>query len=128
MATDADCKGLTERRNEIEEAIDEALRNFVIHAIPDPHIERWLLLDPAAFKSVLGRGCKAPDLKCSRDRYKQMLLNEMQDAGVSPPLGGIEYADDIVAVMDLKVVEHSDPSIGKLLRDLRSKFKEWKNE
>ena len=126
VASDANCKGLMELRKEIEEVIDEEMKSFVIHAIPDPHIERWLLLDPAAFKTVLGRGCKAPDLKCSRDRYKKALLDEMQDARVSPPLGGIEYAHDIVAAMDLKAVEHADPSIKQLIRDLRSKFNKWK--
>ncbi len=128
VATDADCKGFAERKKELDDVTGEGFKHLVIYAIPDPHIERWLLLDSAAFKSALGRGCNAPDLKCSRDRYKQVLLEEMQDAGVSPPLGGIEYASDIVAAMDLDTVERADVSFGKLLRDLLSLFNKWKSE
>ncbi len=44
VATDGNCKGFLERKQEI----DNAMKGFsgqVIYAIPDPHIERWLLLD-----------------------------------------------------------------------------------
>jgi heterodisulfide reductase subunit A-like polyferredoxin len=40
-------------------------------------------------------------------------------------LGGMEYAEDIVTAMDLEQMEQSDPSLGKLLKDLRSVFKQW---
>ena len=43
----------------------------VILAPPDPHVERWLLLDGAAYKAVFGKGCDTPDLKCDRNHYKQ---------------------------------------------------------
>ena len=35
----------------------------VVLAVPDPHVERWLLLDGAAFKAAVGHGCDAPDQK-----------------------------------------------------------------
>ena len=65
VATDANCRGLNERTREIGHP--DAPAPLVL-AIPDPHIERWLLLDGAAFKTVFGRGCDAPDQKCDRDR------------------------------------------------------------
>ncbi len=71
VATDANCKGLNERAREI--AGRDAPAPMIL-AIPDPHIERWLLLDGAAFKAVFGRGCDAPDQKCDRGRYKQRLI------------------------------------------------------
>ena len=49
----------------------------------------------------------------------------MQSAGVVPPLGGIEYAEDIVNAMDLQRMEDANASFGKFLKDLQSKFKEW---
>lgn len=51
VATDANCKGLNERAREIGGRDDVVP---MILALPDPHIERWLLLDGAAFKAVFG--------------------------------------------------------------------------
>lgn len=76
IATDANCNGYNERRREIE-AVAERFNILLVCAIPDPHIERWLLLDSKAFKDILGKGCNAPDSKCSRDRYKQMLFQQV---------------------------------------------------
>ncbi|MCP4352683.1 MAG: DUF4276 family protein [Desulfobacterales bacterium] len=125
VATDANCKGYMERRKEIDDK-NEKFKDFTLCAIPDPHIERWLLLDSAAFKSVLGKGCNAPDHKCSRDRYKKLLLESMRKAGIVPPFGGIEYAREIVNAMDFKRVAKTDCSFKKLLNDLTHKFNEWK--
>ena len=127
VATDANCKRYAKRRREIDK-INDKFRNFTVYAIPDPHIERWLLLDSAAFKTVLGKGCDKPDKKCSRDRYKELLLKAMRSAGVVPPLGGIEYAEDIVNAMDLQRMENANASFGKFLKDLQNKFKEWSSE
>lgn len=127
VATDANCKGYTERKREIDD-VTEKFKDITICAIPDPHIERWLLLDSSAFKHVLGKGCKAPDQKCSRDRYKKLLIETLQEAGVSPLFGGMEHAADIVNAMDITRIEQSDPSLGKLIKDLKKKFKEWSRD
>ena len=127
VVTDANCKEYLERKKEID-VVNDRYKDFTICAIPDPHIERWLLLDSAAFKSALGKGCDAPDQKCSKDRYKKLLLEAMQNAGVTPPLGGMEYAEDIVNAMNLQRIEQLDASFGKFLKDLQNKFKEWSNE
>ncbi len=124
VATDANCRTYAKRRREIEK-INDKFKAFTIYAIPDPHIERWLLLDSAAFKTVLGKGCDKPDQKCSRDRFKQLLLKAMRNAGVIPPLGGVEYAEDIVNAMDLQRMEKANASFGKFLKDLQNKFREW---
>ena len=127
VATDANCKKYAKRRREIDK-INDKFKNFTVYAIPDPHIERWLLLDSAAFKTVLGKGCDKPDQKCSRDRFKQLLLNAMRNAGVIPPLGGVEYTEDIVNAMDLQRMERANASFGKFLKDLQGKFKEWSSK
>lgn len=124
VATDANCKGLRERRRHIGEYTqDFALPT--ICAIPDPHIERWLLLDSAAFKQVFGRGCDAPDCKCERDRYKKMLADAIKATGISPSLGGVEFAEDIVLAMDLDRVATLDTSLGTLIEELRGVFRAW---
>lgn len=126
VGTDGNCKGFLARKQEIEEKT-AGHQVPVIYAIPDPHIERWLLLDAAAFKAVLGKGCQAPDQKCERDRYKKLLLDAIREAGTMPLLGGIEHAEDIVQEMNLPNIERQDDSFGKFLKAVRDKFKEWKN-
>lgn len=117
VATDANCQGFVERRKEIEQAIPNRFKSITICAIPDPHIERWMLLDSSAFRKVLGKGCAAPRYKCERDRYKRLLIQAVQNAGVTPQLGGNEYAEDIVYAMDFDFI--SDNSLRHFLDDLR---------
>lgn len=116
VVTDANCKGFVERSRQIPRYDGPAP---AVLAIPDPHIERWLLLDGAAFKTVFGRGCQAPDQKCDRDRYKQSLIRAIYDAGVIPSLGGIEFAEDLVQAMDLDRAARADVSFKRFLDDLR---------
>ncbi|MGF1640155.1 MAG: DUF4276 family protein [Rhodospirillales bacterium] len=115
VATDANCKGLNDREREVQQ---EAPAKMVL-AIPDPHVERWLLLDGAAFKAVFGRGCDAPDLKCDRDRYKERLIRAIYETDMTPSLGGIEFAEDIVEHMDLDRVARADESFRRFVGNLR---------
>ena len=107
---------------EIREVTD-ATAARVICAVPDPHIERWLLVDSAAFKSVLGRGCAAPDQKCEKARYKRLLIEAIRQAGIIPNLGGIEFAADIVAAMNLARASRLDPSLKPFLDELKTVFR-----
>ena len=122
VATDANCKGLNERIREFGEP--EALAPMIL-AIPDPHIERWLLLDGAAFKAVFGRGCDAPDQKCDRGRYKQRLIEAIFATGVTPSLGGMEFAEDIVQCMDIERAVQADDSFRRFVGSLRITFRGW---
>lgn len=124
VATDANCKGMNGRVKEIGE-VTATIPIPIICAVPDPHIERWFLLDSAAFKAVFGRGCKAPDQKCERARYKKALIEAILDSGLVPSLGGMEFADDIVKAMDIQRVGQSDPSLGRLLGELQALFRKW---
>jgi hypothetical protein len=126
VATDANCQGYTSRKKEIEKVAASLIQRFpekLLVAIPDPHVERWMLVDSQAFKAVLGRGCNAPDLKCERERYKHMLLTSMRAAGIVPPLGGMEYARDIVKHLDLQRAGKLDVSLGLAIASLRSGLK-----
>jgi hypothetical protein len=122
VGTDANCKGLAERSRQIP---TEECPVPTVLAIPDPHIERWLLLDGAAFKKVLGHGCGAPDQKCARDRYKGALIRAVLDAGVTPALGGIEFAEEIVRAIDLDRAARADTSLRRFLDDLHNAFREY---
>jgi hypothetical protein len=127
VATDANCSRYAKRKKEVDGA-SSSYQGFILSAIPDPHIERWLLIDSSAFKAVLGKGCHAPDQKCDRDRYKDLLRQAMKNAGIIPPLGGLEYTEDLVNAMDLEHVEQADPSLGRFLKELRNKMKQWASE
>jgi hypothetical protein len=96
IATDANCEGVKQRRKRFK-AVIEPIDDRCLLAV---HIERWLLLDPAAFKQVLGEGCTPPDKKCNRDRYKELLIEAVLNAGQVPLLHGLEHAADIVSALD----------------------------
>jgi len=95
IATDANCDEIQKRRQRLGQ-IAQPLADRVIYAIPNPHVERWLLLDAAAFRAVLGAPCQAPDEKCDRGRYKRLLIDAVRDAKRVPLLGGMEHAVDIM--------------------------------
>jgi hypothetical protein len=117
IGTDANCKGYNGRRAQLP--LEDCPVPAVV-AIPDPHIERWLLLDGAACKAALGQGCQAPDHKCARDRYKEALNRAVMNAGIVPSLGGIEFAEDIVQAMDLDRAARADASLKRFRDDLQA--------
>ena len=121
VATDANCKGWYQRIRDFGDPVSPAP---IVHAIPDPHIERWLLLDGAAFKSVFGRGCDAPDRKYDRNRYRQR-LQAIFAAGITPNLGGTEFADEVVQQMDIGRAEQADDSFRRFVGSLRATYRGW---
>jgi len=124
VGTDSNCTGFLEREREIHQIIS-SYTSLVISAIPEPHIERWLLLDSEAFKIVFGKGCPAPDQKCEQDRYKKLLLNGIIEAGVMPPIDGTERVANLANEMNLQRVAQMDRSIDRLLSALQRQFRIW---
>jgi hypothetical protein len=126
VATDANCHGANARRKTFQQVV-EPIQAQTLYAIPDPHIERWLLRDPAAFKAALGIACQTVQQKCGRDRYKKLLIDSVRDAGVVPLLGGLEYAEDIIAKMDLGSAS-DDRDFGDFLQEVHARARLWKQE
>jgi len=124
-ATDANCKGLRARNKALGDVTGQ-IDPRIVFAVPDPHIERWLLVDSGAFKQVFGRGCDAPDQKCERARYKKMLIDAIRESGITPSLGGIEFAEDIVQAMDLEKAVRKDAALRRLIEQLDGMFREWR--
>ena len=129
VVEDANCKGYNERKAAIDKAVEhfDSLQGLVSCAIPDPHIERWMLLDPLAFQSVFGRGCTLPAAKCEKNEYKNLLRAEIRSSGIDAPLGGEEYAEDIAYAMDLAKAEVREPSFGLFLKMVRGLFQQLKS-
>lgn len=124
VALDSNCKGYSEFQKEIDPCVCD-YEHLIIKAIPDPHIERWLLLDSHAFKKVFGKGCNAPDNKCGRDLYKEKLSQSIAETGTETYLGGTEYIGEIVQKMDFNKMQNSSETIGSFLKDITKKFNEW---
>ena len=124
IGTDSNCKGLSERETEINQ-VTSSFGDFVISMIPEPHIERWLLLDSEAFKIVFGKGCSVPDQKCERGLYKNMLLNAIYQATMTPPIDGIERVEELVYAMNFQRVKQNDRSIRRFLTALQRQFRTW---
>ena len=123
VATDANCEGPNARAREFPDGVGHAP---LVRAIPDPHIERWLLLDGAAFRSAVGRGCEAPDQKCDRGRYKRLLIEPIRAADIAPILGGVEFAEDIARKMNLARAARADRSFKRFVDALDGVFQGWR--
>lgn len=129
-AIDANCKGYNEKKREIDEKIPLLIKSSipVIHAIPDPHIERWMLIDSHAFKKVFGAGCSAPTNKCEKGLYKKILADSITQAGGNTLLGGMEYSQDIVENMDINRIQNLDESLKKFAEELLKLRNRWKTD
>jgi hypothetical protein len=130
VVLDANCLGYNERKKIMDRVVEDypQFQQIVSYAIPDPHIERWMLVDEEAFRAVFQRGCTLPALKCAKDEYKQLLLKEIRESGVEPILGGEEFAEDIVNAMNLGQAEVREPSLGRFLKSLKALFNQWRDE
>jgi len=128
VVLDANCVGYNERRR-LMERVAESYPQFlqlISYAIPDPHVERWMLVDEIAFQTVFGRGCTLPARKCAKDEYKRRLAKEIRDCGIEPILGGEEFAEDIINAMNLGRAEVREPSLGLFLKSLKAMFNRWR--
>lgn len=125
VAADANCKGLNVRERELRDIGEPNAPDRMIYAIPDPHVERWLLLDGAAFRAALGKGCDAPDQKCDRDRYKMLLSDAVTASGKSARIGGLEHAEKIIQRIDIDRASHTDKSLKRFVDALQSTFRSW---
>jgi len=104
VAIDGNCKGHNDRIKQLEKMIksDHPLRNKIIFAVPDPHIERWYMMDQKAFKMGVGLK-KSPDMaayKCKKNYYKQLLHQTFKESNINSLLGGSEYGERIVNQID----------------------------
>lgn len=126
-AIDANCEGYNVKKNEIDGKVPKELSDImpVIHAVPDPHVERWMLLDAYAFKIVFGKGCSAPKQKCEKDYYKKILNKAITDAGGYITLGWIEHAEEIIKNLDIEMICQQDDSVKRFIEEVRVLLKKW---
>lgn len=129
VVIDGDCKGHRERIRQLGKYFKEnhPFREKVVYAIPDPHIERWYLMDQRALKQGVGLE-KTPDLpsyKCKRAHYKQLLHQALKESNVNSLLGGLEYAERIVDnIENLKSLGETNAGFQDFVEDLRRRLRQ----
>lgn len=123
VGSDGNCNGFTKRRSQLNDAAKGVSYSTIITAIPDPHIERWYLLDNVALANAAGVSVQAvpPAIKCDKGHYKKLLKDAFAQHDLSPPLGGAEYGPSIAATMDLYAAGIADHS----LRDFVDQVRGW---
>lgn len=119
MIVDANAVGPQARHREVEAMIDPTVVPAHVIGTPDPSVERWLLADPASFA---GRFGVQPMTGRTSDRQalKQRLLTALEDSGRIVTQGGAEYADEVVAAMDLIRAGRAEPTLGAFVSDVRA--------
>ncbi len=123
VGSDGNCNGFNKRRQQLLDASKNVPYLCVITAIPDPHIERWYLLDSYALSGAAGVSIQAapPTIKCDKSHYKSFLKQAFYAQNLQPPLGGTEYGPVITMTMDIYasgVVDHA-------FRDFVEQVRSW---
>ena len=119
IGSDGNCQGYVYRRNEILSQIsDLTLRSVIACACPDPHIEKWYMLDEEAFNKVVGVVPNLPANKCEKSLYKNLLKKRVEDSGSFSTLGGVEYAEELVLEADFYRMGKAENAFKLFLSDL----------
>jgi len=123
VGSDGNCKGYTVRREELR----DIARSYspavpLITAVPDPHVERWYMLDSKALAEVVGCSVlpSVPAYKCAKDVYKNLLRDAFRGSGVTPPLGGAEYGPGFAERMGLYAAGKHEAGLADYIAQIRA--------
>jgi hypothetical protein len=122
VGSDGNCNGFVKRKQQLLDASKSLPYAEVISAVPDPHIERWYLLDSQALARAADVPVQvvSPTVKCDKNRYKNLLKKAFTDQGVDPPMGGAEYGGLVARSMDLYKAGTFDHSLRDFIDQVRS--------
>jgi len=120
---DANCHDFQEMKRETQSVIDASVFPFVVIGCPNPHIEKWLLLDQHALSAVFKVSLDISLQKCDRNFYKNELKRIIQNAGWPMTQGGLEYAKDIINETDFVKAIKIDSSFGNFIADMKATLK-----
>ncbi|WP_018291710.1 hypothetical protein [Verrucomicrobium sp. 3C] len=126
VAIDGNCVSAARKRQEIEQRTDPSLRDRLVAACPDPHIERWYMADAHSFRCVVGETPNVGQKKCERAFYKKAFVDAIRATGCPSPLSGIEFAADLAKKMDLYRAGQEDGSLKDFIDALRSALRRHK--
>jgi len=123
VAIDGNCSPWTETRKRIDRVTEAIHKEQLVTACPDPHIERWYLADPESFQRVVGWRPQVGPEKCEREHYKRLLANAISNGGHPETLGGIEFARELAAKMDLYRAGKTVPSLKAFVDAISSRLR-----
>jgi hypothetical protein len=94
--------------------------------VPDPHVERWYLLDPSALSNAAGISemPALPAHKCEKNYYKQLLRSAFNNSSIIPLLGGTEYGPLVADKMDLYAASKADHGLAEFVDGVKSWLKQ----
>ncbi len=133
VSIDGNCKGHHDRVKQLEKYIkpNHPFIGRIVYAVPDPHIERWYIMDQHAFKNGIELN-SAPDMpayKCKKDYYKLSKNQALRTAGIHSLTNGAEYAEKIVEnISDLYSLGRYNNDFQFFIENLRIKFRETLRE
>lgn len=123
LGSDGNCKGFVAKRKQLEKPFKgEPFAQNLIYAVPDPHVERWYLVDETALSQAVGSTVAGhpPRHKCDKNHYKNLLKNAISSAGVIPLQGGAEYGDDVAFCVDLYKAGKQDQGFKAFCDDVKA--------
>ncbi len=122
VAVDGNCKGSAERERELLQRIPTEHQTRIVYCVPDPHIERWYLLDLQALGDATGLhiNINQPSYNKNKDYYKSLLGEHVKQAGSL--FGGMEYGDDIARHVNFQQLRRVDPGFGRFIDDLKRRL------
>jgi hypothetical protein len=125
VGSDANCKGFTSRRDTVTAMAAKFPSQEFVTAIPDPHVERWYMLDLHALSQAAGvpLAVSPPPYKCDKNYYKTLLRHAFRGTEVTPPLGGIEYGPLVAKSMDLYQAAKQDHGLADFIDKTRAWLK-----
>jgi hypothetical protein len=128
VSIDGNCKGYNDRVKQLSRYLrpTDWFHSRILYAVPDPHIERWYLMDQKALKEGIGidKPPEMPPYKCKKGHYKQILNKALRDAGIQSLLGGPEYAEKIIGnISDLRLFAEKNTGVEKFIQDLQRRFR-----
>lgn len=119
FCTDQD-KDPSSRRNNVRDKIkevDELFLNKSAIAIPDPHIEAWLLLDDGAVKRILGIDGSRPLLH--DDLPPKNRLTALYNEATNYSKSQNDLRLEIARAMDIDMCARKDQRFADFLQDIR---------
>jgi hypothetical protein len=130
VSIDGNCKGHEDRIKQLKKYIksNHPFNERVVYAVPDPHIERWYLMDQKALKAGIGldKAPSSPSYECKRGKshYKQILRKALKDSNISSLFGGPEYAEKIVDhIENLESLSQQNAGFKAFIDDLKRMFR-----